>query len=218
MRLSARAVTCALATLIGVVPAATLAQADSTRPGRWLVALGTEAWNTDLRTRDLGVRGTVGVVVGRELRVRPLRDLNLRIQGALTAALPTGIDVSGPTCPRCEVWYGTRTLTLEALARRTIRNRGQTALYLLGGPSISWSEGHVNIRGGPLTGEAAAQAPLQVYDAPTTVGVSAAVGFSRRLGGGHLVVEQYAQLYNVLSSPRYGRDDVRWPLHIGWRW
>jgi hypothetical protein len=187
------------------------------RSGPWFVAAGLDPYGLDLRTKEPGVHGDVFGSVGRDVWRHRTARRTLRLQLSVGAALPNGIALEDASCRNCEVRYSRRSVALSAIASQHIGPILGLRPYVLGGPSLQSERTGFTIRGGPLTVAATSQVPLPTPATRWMAGLFGGAGIGANIGGAHVFVEQWMQMPRVLSSPRTGADEVRWPLMMGLR-
>lgn len=182
----------------------------------WMVALGTNPYSLDLNTREPGVSAELNLAVGRETR-GPSWAPTLRFQIAGGVALPRGIAFGRPECPRCELGINNQWLSFGVMATSKAASVLGANLYLLGGPILSGQWSSSVVRGGDLTVQNSANIPAPGASSQFGVGALGGAGMRFRALGSTFFVEQHAFLPGVVSSPRTRRDDVQFPLILGFR-
>jgi hypothetical protein len=182
---------------------------------RWLVAVGTDPFEFDLRTRDPGVHGQLFGTLGRQWS-RATSGLGFRGQLTAGADLPHGLRFADEGCGECEVHYRRAFGTLAGLATYEWRRGRAIQPYVLGGPSLHFERTGGTVDGGNITPSGAGQLPPPLSTTRWSLGVGVGAGVAVRKGRSSLFIEHSLQMPEAVSNWQ-GRDRVTRPLSIGFR-
>jgi hypothetical protein len=205
------------ATIVAVsLPDDSPAQSVNATSQKWLMSVGTDPFELDLRTRDPGVRGELSFSLGREW-MAATSGFGWRTQLTVGGDLPHGLRFQDGSCSKCEVGYSRLFGSIAGLATYQWRRERTFQPYVIAGPSLHLARTEFTVKDGFLTRRALEQIPLPSDATRWSAGFSTGIGATFRLGRRSIFVEQSVLMPEIFGRNARGWDHAVRPLSIGIR-